>query len=169
MFKYPGEAQGLRITNRGSDNFVVQTYGDDGDLLVNEIGNYSGDIALGAGPELIQIQSDGHWTLKPPAEPRVGRSRCPTLIGDGSRVATTAVPRRAIPPPASVRPEVAEPRPPYSGVWAPLPAWDPGPAAGRRAKPGSAATSSRSVNLVPANPATRRHTSARQRPRLVVI
>jgi hypothetical protein len=64
VFKYLGEAQGLRITNRGSDNFVVQTCGDDGDLLVNEIGNYSGEVVLGAGPELIQIQSDGHWTLR---------------------------------------------------------------------------------------------------------
>jgi hypothetical protein len=64
VFKYLGEAQGLRITNRGSGNFIVTTYGDSGDLLVNEIGNYSGEVALGAGPELIQIQSDGRWTLK---------------------------------------------------------------------------------------------------------
>ena len=44
VFKYVGEAQGLRITNRGSGDFVVTTYGDSGDLLVNEIGNYSGDV-----------------------------------------------------------------------------------------------------------------------------
>jgi uncharacterized protein DUF2510 len=64
VFKYLGEAQGLKVTNRGSGNFIVETYGDEGDLLVNEIGNYSGEVVLGAGPELIQIQSDGHWTLK---------------------------------------------------------------------------------------------------------
>jgi hypothetical protein len=44
--------------------FIVTTYGESGDLLVNEIGNYNGEVVLGAGPELIQIQSDGHWTLK---------------------------------------------------------------------------------------------------------
>jgi hypothetical protein len=64
VFKYVGEAQGLRITNRGSSNFAVTTYGDSGDLLVNAIGNYRGEVVLGAGPELIQIQSDGRWTLK---------------------------------------------------------------------------------------------------------
>jgi hypothetical protein len=64
VFMYLGDAQGLTITNRGSSNFVVTTYGESGDLLVNEIGSYSGEVVLGAGPELIQIQSDGHWTLK---------------------------------------------------------------------------------------------------------
>ena len=61
---YLGAAQGLSITNRGSSNFAVTSYGDNGDLLVNEIGSYSGEVAIGAGPELIQVESDGRWTMK---------------------------------------------------------------------------------------------------------
>ena len=33
-------------------------------MLVNEIGNYSGEVAIGDGPELIEIQSEGRWTMK---------------------------------------------------------------------------------------------------------
>jgi hypothetical protein len=61
---YLGAAQGVSITNRGSSNFAVTSYGDNGDLLVNEIGSYSGQVAVGAGPELIQVESDGQWTMK---------------------------------------------------------------------------------------------------------
>ena len=61
---YLGAAQGLTITNRGSSNFAVTSYGDNGDLLVNEIGSYSGQVAIGAGPELIQVESDGRWTMQ---------------------------------------------------------------------------------------------------------
>ena len=56
------------ISGHGSSsNFVVESLDSslqEVDLLVNEIGNYSGEVVLGAGPELIQIQSDGPWTLK---------------------------------------------------------------------------------------------------------
>jgi Protein of unknown function (DUF2510) len=65
VFIYLGSAQGIAFTNKGGDsNFVVTSYGDSGDLLVNEIGNYSGEVAIGDGPELIEIQSEGRWTMK---------------------------------------------------------------------------------------------------------
>jgi hypothetical protein len=44
---------------------------------VNEIGNYSGEVVLGAGPELIQIQSDGHWTLRTTGCTRVAQLTLP--------------------------------------------------------------------------------------------
>ncbi len=70
---YAGDAGSLAVTNRGSSNFAVTTSADNGvggvgagweTVLVNETGDYTGTVALGAGPALIEIQSDGTWTLK---------------------------------------------------------------------------------------------------------
>ena len=53
----------IKITNSGESNFVVTAYGDSKDLLVNEIGNYSGEQLMPAGTVLLEIQSDGNWSL----------------------------------------------------------------------------------------------------------
>jgi len=53
----------VKITNSGQGNFVVTAYGDTVDLLVNEIGNYSGEQLMPDGTVLLEIQSDGTWTL----------------------------------------------------------------------------------------------------------
>ena len=53
----------VKITNSGESNFVVTAYGETMDLLVNEIGNYSGELLMPAGTVLLEIQSDGTWTL----------------------------------------------------------------------------------------------------------
>ena len=56
----------LNITNKGQDNFVVMGYSDNGtDLMVNEIGNYSGQVPLADGSFLLGVQSDGAWTVAP--------------------------------------------------------------------------------------------------------
>jgi hypothetical protein len=56
----------LNITNKGQDNFVVTGYSDNGtDLMVNEIGNYTGQIPLADGSFLLGVQSDGAWTVAP--------------------------------------------------------------------------------------------------------
>ena len=55
------------IVNKGSGNIVIHTYTSDGssDLVVNEIGNYSGDDQLADGTSLIQVESDGTWSISP--------------------------------------------------------------------------------------------------------
>ena len=52
-----------KITNQGDSNFAVWLYSEDGtDLLVNEIGNYSGEQLLKRG--WLEINSDGDWSIQ---------------------------------------------------------------------------------------------------------
>jgi hypothetical protein len=60
---YRGAAGAADITNTGSSNFAVWTYGDDSDLVVNEIGNYTGTDLWQAGPSVVQVTSDGNWSI----------------------------------------------------------------------------------------------------------
>jgi hypothetical protein len=53
------------VTHKGQDNFVVHAYGDSTDLLVNEIGKFSGEVLIPAGTVAIAIEADGSWTMKP--------------------------------------------------------------------------------------------------------
>jgi hypothetical protein len=60
---YRGKAGAATIHNSGSDNFVVWEYGNQSNLLVNEIGAYNGTVVMGAGPALVQVESDGPWDI----------------------------------------------------------------------------------------------------------
>lgn len=52
------------ITHKGQSNFAVWAYSSDGrDLLVNEIGRYSGESLLPDGTVLFEIEADGAWTM----------------------------------------------------------------------------------------------------------
>jgi hypothetical protein len=52
------------VTHKGESNFVVYLYTeDDSELLINEIGNYSGEQIMSTG--LVVIEADGTWTLTP--------------------------------------------------------------------------------------------------------
>jgi len=52
------------ITHQGQSNFAVWAYSSDGrDLLVNEIGRYSGESLLPDGTLLFEIEADGAWTM----------------------------------------------------------------------------------------------------------
>jgi hypothetical protein len=55
------------ITHKGSANFVVYAYSTSGgiDLLVNEIGNYSGESAMPDGTFALEVEADGAWTVAP--------------------------------------------------------------------------------------------------------
>lgn len=54
----------FNITHSGTSNFAVIAYSDAGaDLLVNEIGAYSGESAIGSGTFLLEITADGAWTI----------------------------------------------------------------------------------------------------------
>lgn len=60
---YFGEATIADMTHTGDSNFAVWSYGDRTDLLVNEIGSYTGQVRWPAGSALIQVSANGAWTI----------------------------------------------------------------------------------------------------------
>lgn len=62
-------ASGLTIItarHRGTANFVVIAYGPDGsDLLINEIGHYSGQTTIADGSALLSVEANGAWSFTP--------------------------------------------------------------------------------------------------------
>lgn len=56
----------VRITGKGSSNFAVVSYVGSAydDLLVNEIGSYSGTVYIAAGVSRLKISSSGTWTVE---------------------------------------------------------------------------------------------------------
>ena len=66
---YKGSAATITSTHDGSSNFIIWGYRSDGrlnELIVNEIGSYSGTDLVGSGTSIIDIHADGSWTLKAP-------------------------------------------------------------------------------------------------------
>lgn len=62
---YFGSAGVATLTHKGTSNFIVTYYNEDGgENLVNEIGRYTGESVLPAGPGFLQIKADGAWTIK---------------------------------------------------------------------------------------------------------
>lgn len=56
----------LAITHDGDSNFSVKAWTtDDRDLLVNEIGKYSGTVRVQPGMVIFDIEADGNWSLGP--------------------------------------------------------------------------------------------------------
>ena len=60
---YTGKAGAAAVTHDGSSNFAVWAYATRGDLLINEIGPYTGTVRWMAGPALYEINADGRWTV----------------------------------------------------------------------------------------------------------
>ncbi|MEO6578682.1 MAG: zinc ribbon domain-containing protein [Candidatus Limnocylindria bacterium] len=55
------------LTHGGDSNFAIWGYSSSNtDLLVNEIGNYSGEVLLADGTFLFEITANGPWTMSPP-------------------------------------------------------------------------------------------------------
>ena len=61
----PGAAdQEVRFTHKGRSNCALTVRGEErSDLLVNDIGQYSGDMVLPTGTRYIEIETSGSWTL----------------------------------------------------------------------------------------------------------
>ena len=57
----------LDITHSGTANFAVTGYSENSgsDVMVNEIGKYSGQVLLAKGSFLITVEADGAWTIAP--------------------------------------------------------------------------------------------------------
>lgn len=61
---YTGPVGTAKLTHKGQENFAVWAYGESSsDLLVNEIGNYSGENVMPEGPVVLAITADGSWTV----------------------------------------------------------------------------------------------------------
>ena len=55
----------MRFTSSRTDsNVTVYGLGDSEDLIVNEIGNFSGKYLVPSGTVLLRISSDGRWEMK---------------------------------------------------------------------------------------------------------
>ena len=54
-----------KVTHKGDSNFVVRSYSDsDVDLLVNEIGRYSGEVLIADDAVILEVKANGSWTIK---------------------------------------------------------------------------------------------------------
>lgn len=60
---YRGPAGVATIVHSGSSNFAIWSYGDRSDLVVNEIGDYSGESRWMTGPSLVAVTADGDWSI----------------------------------------------------------------------------------------------------------
>lgn len=62
---YTASASRLEATHQGSSNFVVRAWSTSGrDLLVNEIGAYTGTVRIDPSTVIIEVEADGAWTLQ---------------------------------------------------------------------------------------------------------
>ena len=56
----------MTIAHKGTSNFAVSTYSDEGvDLQVNEMGRYSGESLFPGSTILVEIEADGAWSITP--------------------------------------------------------------------------------------------------------
>ena len=51
-------------STKADGNVTVYGLGDDENLIVNEIGNFSGTYLIPGGVTLLRISSAGSWTMK---------------------------------------------------------------------------------------------------------
>jgi hypothetical protein len=62
----PDDLAVVTIKHKGKSNFVVQVLGTDGtDLLVNEIGRYTGEGIIPPSTLLVTVDADGSWSITP--------------------------------------------------------------------------------------------------------
>jgi hypothetical protein len=64
LSRFKNTAGTATLTHDGSSNFYIWAWNDtDRDLLVNEIGSYSGTVPVSAGFATWEIGADGKWTV----------------------------------------------------------------------------------------------------------
>jgi hypothetical protein len=62
---YTGADAAMTFTHAGRANFAVTSYSDSGsDLLINEIGKYTGETVVHGGPTVLEVVADGAWTAQ---------------------------------------------------------------------------------------------------------
>jgi hypothetical protein len=56
----------FQVTHAGAENFAVTTYASDSsNLVVNEIGEFSGEEQFADGTLLVGVEADGAWSITP--------------------------------------------------------------------------------------------------------
>lgn len=56
----------VTASHSGDSNFSISSFAETGrDLVVNEIGQYSGQVTLDAGTYLLEITASGTWSITP--------------------------------------------------------------------------------------------------------
>lgn len=63
LLVYLGDTTIASVEHAGDSNFAVWSHGDYSDLLINEIGAYSGQVRWPAGGALIEITANGPWSI----------------------------------------------------------------------------------------------------------
>ena len=66
VFRHDGDATIWAMTHDGESNFAVLQHTDGligVNLLVNEIGAYTGTVPASGGPSIVTITADGNWTI----------------------------------------------------------------------------------------------------------
>lgn len=89
-FLVPSGLGRVKLTHRGSRNFIVEAYrGAKSELLVNTIGSYTGVRPLtGEEPVLLAIEADGTWTVEVEGP---GVTESVSLAGSGDAVSDVFV------------------------------------------------------------------------------
>lgn len=60
VFRYTGSAKAATFTHDGTSNIAVHYFGSTPDLLINEIGAYTGTVVW--APGFYQVSADGNWS-----------------------------------------------------------------------------------------------------------
>jgi len=63
VFRYEGKGGTAASTYEGESNFIVWSYGENKQLLENEIGAFTGSTSMQAGPAIIAVVARGDWTI----------------------------------------------------------------------------------------------------------
>jgi len=62
---YTGERTIANVSHEGQNNFALRSHTKgNAQLLVETIGNYSGEVAWEAGPRIFQVSADGVWSIE---------------------------------------------------------------------------------------------------------
>lgn len=62
---YEGPVGVAMLSHKGDSNFAVWFYSTSGsDLAANEIGNYTGEAVMPEGPTLVEVETEGKWSIE---------------------------------------------------------------------------------------------------------
>lgn len=55
----------VTLKHSGDSNFAIWAYGEEAELIVNDIGKYNGETTLPNGTILLEITANGSWSVTP--------------------------------------------------------------------------------------------------------
>jgi hypothetical protein len=63
VVSYVGDAQVVALSHQGDANFAIWFYGDEQELLVNEIAGYNATVPMSGGPAVLDVTANGPWSI----------------------------------------------------------------------------------------------------------